>query len=342
MTLGGRRFLLGLAVAAASLCFALGLTLPFIGLNKSVFFSYEHSLISVVNALMRSSQFLLGAAVLVFAIFLPLMRLLYLLLLVILPLRDIDRLARQLRALEWLGSWSLQDVLVLSLTIVLIERQGAYDAGGATGIYVFAAAVLLMLLARVWLRSDVIASRLRVPTAAPSSALRGLILVVIAGAFLALGVMLPAIRLPGSFAGTDQHSLASIVRALYERQEYFPCFVLFTLAIGLPCIKLFHLLALVASRKLPYALRSRLISAMAWLGGYAIADVMVLALMAFYVSASGRAPVLPGAYAFAASALVTMLAYGWVNSPGSAAPARHTSLAARLAGVASQETPARR
>ena len=59
---------------------------------------------------------------------------------------------------------------------------------------------------------------------------------------------------------------------------------------------------------------------MEWLGRYSMTDVMVLALMIFYVNSSGytEARVLPGVYFFAASALMTMLAYGWANV--SAAP----------------------
>jgi paraquat-inducible protein A len=53
-------------------------------------------------------------------------------------------------------------------------------------------------------------------------------------------------------------------------------------------------------------------------------DVMVLALMIFYVNSSGytEARVLPGVYFFAASALITMLAYGWANTVPARRPAR--------------------
>jgi paraquat-inducible protein A len=56
---------------------------------------------------------------------------------------------------------------------------------------------------------------------------------------------------------------------------------------------------------------------MEWLGRYSMTDVMVLALMIFYMNSSGyiEARVLPGVYCFAASALMTMFAYGWANSP---------------------------
>jgi paraquat-inducible protein A len=58
---------------------------------------------------------------------------------------------------------------------------------------------------------------------------------------------------------------------------------------------------------------------------------MVLALMIFYMNSSGytEASVLPGVYFFAASALMTMFAYGWAHTP----PAR------RMASVTPFEVP---
>src|SRR5262245_2612455 len=338
MTLGGRRFLLVLAVVGASLCLALGISQPFVWLTRSMFFTYEHSLMSAVSALVRSGQFLLGAVLLAFAIFLPVLKLLYLLLLVMLPLRDIDRLARKLRAVEWLGRWSPFDLAVLVLAIVLIGRQSAVEAASAVGIYGFATAVALMLLAHTWLRSDVAASRAPAIKAAHASGMRGTafhVLIVLAVALLAAGVMLPAIRLSGTFAGSDQHSVMSLVQALYVRHAYFPCFVLFAVAIALPGLKLLYLLALAIARTLPYALRMRALSAVERLGGHPIADVMVLALMAYYLGAPGQ--LLPGAYCYAASTLATVLAYGLANAPLSAT-VRRGSLAARLAGLGSADT----
>src|SRR5215813_8723538 len=121
MTLGGRRFLLTLAIVGASVCLALGVSLPIIKLSKFVFFTYEHSLISTVNALIRSGQVFIGFVVLLFGIFLPIMKLLYLLLLATLPQHELIRLSRQLRAMEWIGKWSMHDVLVLALSIFFMK-----------------------------------------------------------------------------------------------------------------------------------------------------------------------------------------------------------------------------
>jgi paraquat-inducible protein A len=316
-----------------------------IKLTKFVFFTYEHSLISTVNALIRSGQIFLGITVMVFSIILPVLKLLYLLLLSTLPQRELKRLSPQLRALEWLGKWSMHDVLVLSLSIFFIKSQGVYDAKSLNGVYFFTAAVLFMILAYAWLRSDVNASEApatKVPAkVAPTSTLRNFafsFMIILATVFFALGVMLPAIRFTTVFVWTNQHSVATIIWALWKNEEFFLCFVIFMFSIFFPFLKLFYLLTLVTSPDMPSEFRDKSISAMEWLGRYSMTDVMVLALMIFYVNASGytEASVLPGVYFFAASAIMTMLAYGWANSvtPGLATGPKPVSLQSRLAELA--------
>ena len=297
-----------------------------------MFFTYEHSLISTVNALIRSGQLFLGITVLIFSIVLPVTKLLYLLLLSTLPQTELSRLSRQLRALEWLGKWSMHDVLVLSLSIFFIKSQGVYDAKSLNGVYFFTAAVLFMILSYAWLRTDVDRRRADQPprrqeAAQPSSTMRNFafsFLIILATVFFALGVMLPAIRFTTVFVWTNQHSVATIIWALYKNEEFFLCFVIFMFSIFFPFMKLFYLLTLVTSPDMPAEFRNKSISAMEWLGRYSMTDVMVLALMIFYINASGytEASVLPGIYFFAASAIMTMLAYGWANSvtPGLAGP----------------------
>lgn len=342
MTLGGRRFLLGLALVAASVCLALGVSLPSIKLTKFVFFTYEHSLLSTVNALIRSGQYFLGVVVLIFSILLPVMKLLYLLLLAALPRGELSRLSRQLRGLEWLGKWSMHDVLVLALTIFFVKAHGLYDARSLAGIYFFTAAVLLMLLAPAWLSSDgsatLAAARAHRPVAGSTMRSFGFsLLLITATVFFVLGVMLPAIRFTTVYVWSNQHSVATIIWALYAKQDFLLCLVLFLVSVFFPFLKLFYLLTLVTSPHLPRDFRAKSISAMEWLGRYSMTDVMVLALMIFYINSSGyaEATVLPGTYFFAASALMTMLAYGWANSLGPVAAAGpQSSLQARLADVA--------
>ena len=357
MRLGGRRFLLSLAILAASVCLALGVTLPIIKLTKFVFWSTEHSLISTVYVLIRDGQTFLGITVLVFSIIFPVLKLLYLLIVSTLPAVEIQRHSRQLKALEWIGKWSMHDVLVLALTIFFIKAQGLFDAASLSGVYFFTAAVVLMILSYAWLRttpqvpipvgserttrlrtvtSDLpttmavtapVVDRLEhgaIETGVPQPrsgmvSLRNLALsfiIILATVFFALGIILPVIKFTTVYVWTREHSIATIIYALYQNNEYFLCTVLFAFSIFFPFLKLLYLLTLVTSPDLSPEFRKRSISTMEWLGRYSMTDVMVLALMIFYVNSSGytEASVLPGAYFFAASVIMTMLAYGWANS----------------------------
>ena len=126
--------------------------------------------------------------------------------------------------------------------------------------------------------------------AQPSSTLRNFafsFLIILATVFFALGVMLPAIRFTTVFVWTNQHSIATIIWALYKNEEFFLCFVIFMFSIFFPFLKLFYLLTLVTSPDMPAEFRDKSISAMEWLGRYSMTDVMVLALMIFYINASG-------------------------------------------------------
>ena len=347
MTLGGRRFLLALAIVAASVCLALGITLPIIRLTQFYFFSNEHSLVSTVGTLIRDGQVFLGMTILVFSIVLPIAKLVYLLLLSTLPIAELKRQARRLRALEWVGKWSMHDVLVLSLTIFFIKSQGLHDARSLQGVYFFTASVIFMIVAYSWIRADlpsVSGTRPAAPPPPPASTapskvreapavgpgytaprqswtrnFRNFILsllIILATIFFVLGVVLPVIRFTTVYVWTNEHSIATIIYALYTNQEYFLCVVIFAFSIFFPFLKLFYLLTLMITPDVPAEFRSRSVAVMEWVGRYSMTDVMVLALLIFYVNSSGytEAEVQPGVYFFAGSALMTMFAYGWANS----------------------------
>lgn len=324
MRLGGRRFLLSLAILGASVCLALGISLPIIKLTRYVFWSTEHSLLSTVTVLLKDHQYFLGLTILLFSIVFPVLKLLYLLLVSTLPASEIQRQSRRLKALEWLGKWSMHDVLVLALTIFFIKSQGVYDAASLNGVYFFTAAVVLMILSYAWLRSDALNHAAPMREAADLepgrlSTFRNFVLsffIILATVFFALGIILPAIRFTTVYVWTNEHSIATIIYALYQNEEIFLTVVLFAFSVFFPFLKLFYLLTLVTSPDLSPEFRARSISTMEWLGRYSMTDVMVLALMIFYINSSGytEARVLPGIYFFAASTLITMLAYGWVNT----------------------------
>jgi paraquat-inducible protein A len=342
MTLGGRRFLLGCAVVAAAGCLALAVSLPFVRLTRPALLAYAHSPISGVNALVEVGHPILAGVILVFAIFLPLIKLLYLVLLATLPSEDLGRSATQLRAIDWLGRWSPHDILAVALAVVLVVGHDAVAQRSGIGAGFFVAAVVAMLLAYAWLRGDASARRMRAPAvrAAYATALRGLPfggLLALAAVSFGLGVTLPIMQLTAPYSGSDLHSLAGLVWALHAQGDLLLGGVIGMLAIVLPAMRLVHLLTLVLSRALPSWLRVKAIVAAEVLGRHATADTMILALMLFALVASGdaQATLQPGAWFFVASAALTMLAYAWINLLAPSAVAQASSLKARLAGLAS-------
>jgi paraquat-inducible protein A len=327
MRLSGRRFILSLTILTASVCLALGITLPILKLTSFTFWTTEHSLISTVQVLLRDGQTFLGVIVVVFSILLPITKLLYLLLVSTLPPAEIVRHHQRLRALEWLGKWSMHDVLVLALTIFFVKSQGVYDASSLNGVYFFTAAVILMILSYAWIRTDGMAAAPELVPVLPepdvgatqrSHGWRNFalsFLIILATVFFALGIIMPTIRFTTIYVWTNEHSILTIMYALFENEEYFLAAVVFAVSVFFPFLKLFYLLTLITSHDMPPDFRKRSIATMEWLGRYSMTDVMVLALMIFYVNSSGytEATVLPGVYFFAASAMMTMLAYGWAN-----------------------------
>jgi paraquat-inducible protein A len=158
--------------------------------------------------------------------------------------------------------------------------------------------------------------------------------ILVAAICFALGVILPSIRFTTIYVWTNEHSIATILWALYHNEEWFLCSVVGIFSVVFPFLKLLYLLTLCLSPSLSNEFQQKSIATIEWLGRYSMTDVMVLALMIFYMNSSGytEARVMPGIYCFAASALMTMFAYGWANTPAQH-PRRPATLAHRLAVI---------
>ncbi|MGB0085194.1 MAG: paraquat-inducible protein A [Rhodomicrobiaceae bacterium] len=154
MSGGGRSFLLGLLIVAATVCFVLGLTLPIMRLTRLYIWTDVHSLLSVVRELYLSGEVMLAAIIAVFSILFPFIKLLYLLALYSVQQVQPGRPARWLKRMSWVGKWSMLDVLVLALLIFYAKATDLADATSMPGIYLFAAAVILTMIATAILEHD--------------------------------------------------------------------------------------------------------------------------------------------------------------------------------------------
>ncbi|MGI9405213.1 MAG: paraquat-inducible protein A [Hyphomicrobiaceae bacterium] len=145
-------------------------------------------------------------------------------------------------------------------------------------------------------------------------------LTIFAAAFcLYLGVTEPVLKLNRLYFLTDEHSMWSVVQALFAKNELFLAGIIFVFSIVFPAMKLFYLLVAALMPEHASEDRKRLMAWMSWLGKWSMLDVLVLALVIFYAKSNdfADAATLPGIYYFTASVVLTMLAYGWVKrSPG--------------------------
>jgi paraquat-inducible protein A len=156
MSGSGRSFLLGFMIVAATVCLVLGLTLPIMRLTRFYIWTDVHSLVSVVRELYYSGEVILAAIIAVFSIFFPFLKLLYLLALYSARQVHPGRPARWLRRMSWVGKWSMLDVLILALVIFYAKATNLADATSMPGIYLFAASVILTMIATAILEHDLI------------------------------------------------------------------------------------------------------------------------------------------------------------------------------------------
>ncbi|MBX2804613.1 MAG: paraquat-inducible protein A [Hyphomicrobiales bacterium] len=153
MSRGRRSFLLGLLIITATVCLVLGLTLPIIKLTRFYVWSDVHSLVTVVRELYYSEELILAAIVFVFSIVFPFFKLLYLLALYTILAVHPNEAGPWLKRLAYAGKWSMLDVLVLALIIFYAKMTDLADAVSLPGIYFFAAAVILTMIATAWLEN---------------------------------------------------------------------------------------------------------------------------------------------------------------------------------------------
>jgi paraquat-inducible protein A len=127
---------------------------------------------------------------------------------------------------------------------------------------------------------------------------------------LLLGLTLPVVKLTFLYLFDNKHSLLSIIWVLFQDKEYLLSGVLIIFSALFPLTKLSYLLLLYFRRLNDVLPSERLLYILSWLGRWSMLDVLVLALVVFYIKQQGLADatVLPGIYFFAVSVLLTMWA----------------------------------
>lgn len=136
------RILAGLLITFASFCFALGITLPLLQLQRLFFLTDTPSLLTIVGGLFASSDYLLAILVGGVSIVFPSAKLLALS--AMLSAKDLDQRTAH-KASTWLGllsKWSMLDVLLVALTVFAAKTSGLAAAISQPGLWFFAISTL--------------------------------------------------------------------------------------------------------------------------------------------------------------------------------------------------------
>lgn len=138
-------------LVAAIVALAFGLTLPVMKVEKAYFWQDDYTLVTGAKGLWEKGEHFLAAVLLLFSGVFPVIKVLLLGVLLVVPVRARPR-ARIIEFTDAVGRWSMLDVFVVAMFIVLARSKFIATAEPAPGLYVFCAAVVLSMLLSMELR----------------------------------------------------------------------------------------------------------------------------------------------------------------------------------------------
>jgi paraquat-inducible protein A len=132
-----------LALAAAAVCLAAGITLPIMRVSRLIVFSRPISIVDGVQILLADGDWLTATVIAVLSIIVPAAKIVALFLAWARLRRGASVSSSMFSAVDRLSRWAMLDVLVVALVIVLLKTGSLTDATTAPAIYPFIAAVAL-------------------------------------------------------------------------------------------------------------------------------------------------------------------------------------------------------
>ncbi|HUG12975.1 MAG TPA: paraquat-inducible protein A [Opitutaceae bacterium] len=147
---GGRRgwFTLGMLVLAFALYLA-GLFRPFTEVTKMWIFESEVSVISGLVSLLEANEYFLFMILGVFTVAFPAVKMLALLAIWLVPALTRDSAQGMFRFVSHLGKWSMLDVFVVAILVILMRSGGIAQIEIRDGVVLFTCSVLLTQIAAV-------------------------------------------------------------------------------------------------------------------------------------------------------------------------------------------------
>lgn len=138
-------FYVSILLLLSLILLVLGLFLPAIYLKELVVFQSTFSVLTGIENLFHERHFILGVVIILFSVVFPIFKLIVLSMIWFLRLPQ----AKKETFIHWLsllGKWSMLDVFVVAITIVITQVSHLADAQPRAGIYLFCASIFLTMI----------------------------------------------------------------------------------------------------------------------------------------------------------------------------------------------------
>lgn len=142
--------LLSLGWLLVTVCLLLGINLPMFTFTRFYFFDDTLSLLGLVSRLYQQGELGLFLIIGLFSLVLPLLKMLLLFRLIHAANLSASRRRRKLRWLGWFGKWSMLDVFVVAILVVVLKLGALASVSVQPGLYLFAAAAIGSMLLAQW------------------------------------------------------------------------------------------------------------------------------------------------------------------------------------------------
>ena len=136
------------AAAAAFVLYWPAVLLPILEIEKFGH-HYESSLLFGTIELLRQGDWFVGVVVLLFSVVFPLVKIVLLLELSLLGLLQREHKARTYRVMEFVGKWSMMDVMLLAFMVMLVKLGSLVQFHFGPAVWAFVLCVAMSMLASI-------------------------------------------------------------------------------------------------------------------------------------------------------------------------------------------------
>jgi len=147
-----RRFEVPVLILSSFTLLLVALSLPLMKVEKMVLWKNEYSVVAGVHSLWEQGQYPLAIILFFFSIVFPIFKLATLAFLWMIPLAE-EKRKLVLHWLGILGKWSMLDVFVVAILIVLVKLGPLAKVEPQRGVYWFAAAIFVSMITSMYMDS---------------------------------------------------------------------------------------------------------------------------------------------------------------------------------------------